>query len=91
MRSALRRQPVSPGFVSRLLGKKAANSGLLRTRGLPFFLLSGYGAGGVPDELKGAPVLSKPCTPEALKSTIGFVLSNAKLKMDDHSGDASRS
>jgi DNA-binding response OmpR family regulator len=47
-------------------------------RGLPFFFLSGYDVRGVPDGFKEMPILSKPCTPEALKSTIDFVLANAK-------------
>jgi DNA-binding response OmpR family regulator len=60
---------------------------VVRDRGLPFFLLSGYGAGGVPDELKGVPALSKPCTPETLKRTIDFVLSNANLDEVQDKGD----
>ena len=52
---------------------------VIRDRGLPFFLLSGYDARGVPDELKGVPALSKPCTLETLRCTIDFVLSNAKI------------
>lgn len=45
-------------------------------RGLPFFFLTGYGSKGVPDGFKALPVLDKPCTPEALKSTIDSVLSD---------------
>ena len=44
-------------------------------RGLPFFFLTGYGPRGLPEEFRGLPVLAKPCTPEALKSTIEAVLS----------------
>jgi DNA-binding response OmpR family regulator len=47
-------------------------------RGLPFFFLSGYDIRGVPDGFKEVPVLTKPCSPDALKRTIEFVLSNAK-------------
>ena len=48
-------------------------------RGLPFFFLSGYDVRGVPHGFKEMPILSKPCTPEALKRTIDFVLANADL------------
>ncbi|HZR72621.1 response regulator [Bradyrhizobium sp.] len=49
----------------------------IRDRGLPFFLLSGYGAASVPDALKGMPVLNKPCSLETLKHTIDQLLSRA--------------
>jgi CheY-like chemotaxis protein len=45
-------------------------------RGLPFFFLTGYGLRGVPAELRGLPVLDKPCSPEELKSTIELLLSS---------------
>ena len=44
-------------------------------RGLPFVFLTGYGPRGLPEEFIGLPVLAKPCTPDALKSTIEAVLS----------------
>ena len=50
----------------------------VRDRGLPFFFLSGYGSAGVPEGLKGTSVLQKPCTPEALKSMIEFVLDDER-------------
>ncbi|WP_284273511.1 response regulator [Bradyrhizobium iriomotense] len=49
---------------------------VIAARDLPLFFLSGYGSGGIPDQFKGAPVLSKPCELEALKRTIDAVLSN---------------
>jgi CheY-like chemotaxis protein len=52
---------------------------VIADRGRPFFFLSGYGSGGLPEGLKGKPLLNKPCTPEVLKRTIDIVLSNAKL------------
>lgn len=48
----------------------------IAARGLPFLFLSGYGSAGLPDGFESAPVLTKPCTPELLKSKIDFVLSN---------------
>lgn len=47
----------------------------IEARGLPFFFLSGYGSGGVPDQFKGRPVLRKPCELEMLKRTIDAILS----------------
>jgi DNA-binding response OmpR family regulator len=49
-------------------------------RGLPFFFLSGYDIRGVPDGFENMPVLTKPCSPEALGRTIDFVLSNANTR-----------
>jgi DNA-binding NarL/FixJ family response regulator len=38
----------------------------LRLRNIPFAFASGYGAGGVPDQFRGLPVLQKPFPLEAL-------------------------
>lgn len=48
----------------------------VRSRGLPFFFLSGYGSKGVPPGFEGSPVLLKPCTLDTLKQTIDTVLTN---------------
>jgi len=61
---------------------------VIADRGLPFFFLSGYDVRGVPDGFKQMPILSKPCTQEALKRTIDFVLANADL--DQAKGHASQ-
>ncbi len=59
----------------------------IAARGLPLLFLSGYGPAGVPDGFKGMPVLHKPCTPEALRSTIDAVLSgDAAEKVQGKSG-----
>ena len=50
----------------------------VRSRGLPFFFLSGYGSKGVPSGFEGTPVLLKPCTLETLKHTIDAVLPNGE-------------
>src|SRR5689334_20575997 len=48
---------------------------LLQTRGIPFIFATGYGVAGLPDRLRGTPVLSKPFTAEqlgdVLRATIG--------------------
>ena len=46
----------------------------VRSRGLPFFFLSGYGSSGVPHGFEGTTVLAKPCTLDRLKDTIDAVL-----------------
>jgi len=50
----------------------------VRSRGLPFFFLSGYGSNGVPHGFEGTPVLVKPCTLDKLKHTIDAILPNGK-------------
>lgn len=55
---------------------------IVRSRGLPFFFVSGYGSGGLPDGFEGAPVLTKPCSIELLKRTIETVLSNGEPQND---------
>ncbi len=65
-------------------GKPVAQA--IERRGLPFFFLTGYGSKGVPDGFEALPVLDKPCTPEALKSTIDTVLSQKVPKAPDNSG-----
>jgi CheY-like chemotaxis protein len=47
-------------------------------RALPFFFLTGYGAKGVPDKFKDAPVLAKPCSPDTLKRKITSILPTEK-------------
>ena len=49
----------------------------VRSQGLPFFFLSGYGSKGVPGGFEGT-VLLKPCTLETLKHTIDAVLPNGE-------------
>lgn len=48
---------------------------VLRRRGIPFILSTGYGAAGVPAELKGHPVLGKPFTIEQFRQAISAALS----------------
>ncbi|MGR4927943.1 hypothetical protein ACIPUD_14235 [Bradyrhizobium sp. CAR08] len=48
----------------------------ITARGRPFFFLSGYGSGGVPEQFKGRPVLHKPCTIEMLSRTIDAIWLN---------------
>ncbi|MET4176284.1 CheY-like chemotaxis protein [Bradyrhizobium sp. LA6.1] len=50
----------------------------VRSRGLPFFFLSGYGSMGVPRGFERTPVTLKPCTLETLNRTIDAILSNGK-------------
>ncbi|MGR4926823.1 response regulator [Bradyrhizobium sp. CAR08] len=45
----------------------------IAARGRPFFFLSGYGSGGVPEQFKDRPVLHKPCAIEMLNRTIDAV------------------
>ncbi|WP_027578373.1 response regulator [Bradyrhizobium sp. Ai1a-2] len=49
---------------------------IIKGRGLSFFFLSGYGPAGLPDGFQETPILTKPCTPEALKYTLDSVLPN---------------
>lgn len=51
---------------------------IVRSRGLPFFFMSGYGSGGLPDGFEGTPVLTKPCSIELLGRTIEALLSDAE-------------
>jgi CheY-like chemotaxis protein len=51
---------------------------IVRSRGLPFFFMSGYGSGGLPDGFEGTPVLTKPCSIELLGRTIDVLLSDAE-------------
>lgn len=50
------------------------------SRGLPIVFLSGYGSGGVPDGLKGAPAISKPCDVGTLQRTIEAVLTDGVMR-----------
>ena len=43
---------------------------LLRERGVPFVVASGYGASGVPARYVGVPVLAKPYAPEELTAVL---------------------
>lgn len=49
---------------------------MIRSRGLPFLFLSGYGSGGLPDGFEGTPVLNKPCSIEQLKRTMEILLAS---------------
>ncbi len=49
---------------------------IVRSRGLPFFFMSGYGSGGLPDGFEGTPVLTKPCSIELLRRTIDVLLAD---------------
>lgn len=51
---------------------------IVRSRGLPFFFMSGYGSGGLPDGFEGTPVLTKPCSIELLGHTIDILLSEGE-------------
>ncbi len=51
----------------------------IAARKRPFFFLSGYGSGGVPDQFKGRQVLHKPCELLKLKQTIEAILSEPDL------------
>lgn len=42
----------------------------LRARGVPFVFSTGYGAGGLPDAMRDAPVLSKPYRQEQLAEAL---------------------
>lgn len=42
----------------------------LQARGVPFVFSTGYGAGGLPDAMRGAPVLSKPFRQENLAEAL---------------------
>ncbi|MBW5438588.1 response regulator [Bradyrhizobium canariense] len=48
----------------------------ITARGRPFFFLSGYGSGGVPEQFKSRPVLHKPCAIEMLSRTIDAIWPN---------------
>ena len=43
---------------------------LLRARGVPFVFATGYGLSGLPDELRGAPVLAKPFRQDQLAAAL---------------------
>ncbi len=51
-----------------------------RRRGPPFVFLSGYGSEGLPDSFKGALVLKKPCSSDALMRALEAVLPNNAMK-----------
>lgn len=46
----------------------------LRRRGAPFAIASGYGAAGVPDSLRGAPIIQKPFRSADLESALSQAL-----------------
>lgn len=50
----------------------------VKSRGLPFFFLSGYGSSGVPRGFEGTPVLAKPCALDKLQHTIDAILLNGE-------------
>jgi DNA-binding response OmpR family regulator len=61
----------------------------IAARGLPFFFLSGYGSGGVPEQFKGRPVLRKPCAIEMLSRTIDAIWPNRQPdEAQDKGGEA---
>ena len=43
---------------------------LLRSRGVPFMFATGYGVAGLPDALRGAPVLAKPFRQDQLAAAL---------------------
>ena len=47
---------------------------ILRERGIPFVLASGYGAWALPDAFKGHPLLQKPFTASDVEKAIGAML-----------------
>ncbi|MCB8881153.1 response regulator [Acidisoma cellulosilytica] len=54
----------------------------LSQRGIPFLLLSGYGAGAVPPERPSWPVCSKPFRPEQLIALLAALLDGAASPKD---------
>jgi CheY-like chemotaxis protein len=50
---------------------------ILRERGIPFVMASGYGGWALPDAFKGQPLLQKPFTAADVKKVIGAMLSEA--------------
>jgi CheY-like chemotaxis protein len=46
----------------------------LAARGIPVVMLTGYDLAGIPDELKGLPLVSKPFSPERLIAALGEAL-----------------
>ncbi|MCF6371327.1 response regulator [Rhizobium halophilum] len=53
---------------------------ILRERGVPFMFSTGYGAAGLPAELSGSPVLSKPFSAKALVETLSLALGESQLR-----------
>ena len=49
----------------------------LRSRGIPFMFLSGYGSRGLREEWKGSPTLEKPFAPEVLEARIDAIMQRA--------------
>ena len=49
----------------------------LRSRGIPFIFLSGYGSRGLREEWKGSPMLEKPFAPEILEARINAIMQHA--------------
>jgi DNA-binding response OmpR family regulator len=49
----------------------------LRSRGIPFMFLSGYGTRGLREEWKDSPMLEKPFAPEILEARIDAVMQHA--------------
>ncbi|KKZ84158.1 response regulator [Rhizobium phaseoli] len=47
---------------------------ILLERGVPFIFSTGYGAGGLPTELSGSPVLSKPFSAKTMQETLSSAL-----------------
>jgi DNA-binding NtrC family response regulator len=49
----------------------------LAARGIPVVMLTGYDLAGIPEELKGLPLVSKPFSPDRLVEAIGAALAGA--------------
>lgn len=61
----------------------------ITARGRPFFFLSGYGSGGVPEQFKDRPTLHKPCAIEMLSRTIDAIWLNRQSdEAQDTGGEA---
>lgn len=49
----------------------------LRSRGIPFIFLSGYGSRGLREEWRDSPVVEKPFAPEILEARIDAIMQHA--------------
>src|SRR5690606_37453024 len=54
--------------------KSFAAAEILRERGVPFVFLTGYGAGGLPEEWRSSPTLEKPFEPHHLAAALKNLL-----------------
>ena len=50
---------------------------MLARRGTPFILATGYGPGGIPESLRGAPILAKPFVRDELERALAKALASA--------------